>query len=509
LNLKELIKRFPDFTLNDKSDQDFELAYIQTDSRKIQANDIFALNPSESTIGYFRNAAEKGSKIAMIPIDSDPRFTPELTELFPCILFVPNSVDRWVGRVASEILGNPSQKIKVIAVTGTNGKTSVTHILHFLALASGFKSGLIGTIYAKFGEVTRETGFTTPDAPQLQLLFKEMSDANIEYVFLESSSHGLKLGRMEGVCLKAAVFTNLTQDHLDFHPDMDDYLQSKFHLFELLAESKSGIGMLCYGPPGTQEMFYKIRNHPGLEAVQRIGMNSNLDFNLSRTNLAISGSQFLFSIPNSGTQSEYMINTNLLGEFNIWNLGLSLATWYRLHPESLEKLIPKLNSIPRIPGRFDLYYSPDKKRLGIVDYAHTPDALLNILQSCRGLNPSKLFVLFGCGGDRDRTKRPKMAKIAEENSDFVIITSDNPRNEDPEKILNDIESGFSPKFSNFIRVEDRKAAIKFAVEMLPENGILAVCGKGHENYQIVGKEKFYFDDGEILEETLQFWNTGR
>lgn len=473
------------------------VAYIWADSRKIQTNDIFVISDQLYDLVYIESAIEKGANTCLITKES--KWIEELKIKFRNILISEESATLKQGYIASFLLDHPSKKLEVIAVTGTNGKTSLTHILNHFASSLGYSSGVIGTIYTKFKDKIIDTGYTTPDSSSLQMLLKQMHDDGVKFVFMEASSHGLKLGRTNGVHLRAALFSNLTQDHLDFHQSMDDYLKSKFRIFTLLDESEKNnkFGILSVDSPGGIEMERLIFEKKITTPIFYLGKNR--DFEVGKPNLKIEGTSFIFSINllKSTFSRMLRIYTNLLGGFNVFNLSLAIACWIKIDIETI-KITSLCEAIPRIPGRFDIYPNLDRDRIAIVDYAHTPDALMNILKSARELNPSELICLFGCGGDRDKSKRPDMATIAEQNSDYVIITSDNPRTEDPNSILDDITKGFSNPEKVYRQV-DRKSAIEFAIHKLKSGGILAVCGKGHENVQIIGKEKFHFDDGEEVE----------
>jgi UDP-N-acetylmuramoyl-L-alanyl-D-glutamate--2,6-diaminopimelate ligase len=494
--IDNILKEFSQLKLL-KGNTNNPINYIWADSRKIQKNDIFVMSDEFTDINFLTSSIENGSSTCLISKTSE--FLSIAKEKFENVISSDSSSNQMQGYIASFILDHPSKKLEVIAITGTNGKTSLTHILYHFARSLGIPSGLIGTIHTKYNDVIIETGYTTPEASSLQLQLRDMLKEGIQFVFLEASSHGLKLGRTNGLQFRAALFTNITKDHLDFHETMDDYLKSKFRIFTLLEEStkENKFGIINLDAEGGLAMKKLILEHSLQSKINFLGKTCN--YEIDKPRLSINGSEFIFKIkkPESTFHRNLRVRSNLLGGFNIQNVALAISCWVELNIAT-ERITTFTESIPRIPGRFDIYYSPDKDRIAIVDYAHTPDALLNILQSAKELNPKRLICLFGCGGDRDRTKRPEMAAISERMSDLVIFTSDNPRTEDPELILNDIEKGFQDK-SKIIREIDRKNAIQIAIDNLQEGDILAVCGKGHENYQIIGKEKFHFDDGEEIE----------
>ncbi|EMF82911.1 UDP-N-acetylmuramoyl-L-alanyl-D-glutamate--2,6-diaminopimelate ligase [Leptospira weilii serovar Topaz str. LT2116] len=498
MKLTNLLHEFPELKLGSlssgKNPDSILIEYIQSDSRRANEDDIFCVSDS---IGLKKEEFITNTKASVILLRRDTENSNSLNENSPTSLKIPSSKivlecegdpEQLQGRIASFLLGHPSRDLEIVAVTGTNGKTSLTNILFALAKDQGRSCGLIGTIGVKFGDHLIDTGYTTPDASSLNLILKQMKDEGVTTVFMEASSHGLKLGRIDGISLKAGVFTNLTQDHLDFHSDMEDYFKSKFRLFEILDVSKSPFAVLDYASPGGNKLYQKIKNNLPVKALDGI----EGECKVSDLSLTLQGTSYVLSLSGNRRQT---ISTNLLGSFNVRNTALAFLTGLGLGLDQ-EGMLSSLKEIPQIPGRFQIIYSKDRSRMAVVDYAHTPDALENIIRSVRNSRPKRLITLFGCGGDRDRTKRPKMARIAEELSDQVILTSDNPRTEKPETILDEIQSGFSPGFTPLLREVDRARAISKGVAVLPEGGCLLVAGKGHEEYQIIGKEKRHFSDVE-------------
>ncbi|TGL90469.1 UDP-N-acetylmuramoyl-L-alanyl-D-glutamate--2,6-diaminopimelate ligase [Leptospira congkakensis] len=502
MKLSELIKRIPEVKLI-KGDNSIEVNYIWGDSRKLKPNDIFVLpeDTTERQESFLSMALESGIKVVLV---SKRHLKLKGLEKFPVILETEDTVGEAHGKLACLLAGNPAKKLKIIAITGTNGKTSLTFILFHLARKVGKNAALIGTVQIQIMDRVLESGYTTPDASSLNLLLKQMLEEGIEYVFMEMSSHGLKLGRVAGLEITCAGFTNLTQDHLDFHSNMDDYFESKFKIFQLLEQSsvKNKFGLVAGDVPFGSEMIARIEKAKLKSPIYIFGKAG--EFNFSNTKLSLLQSEYRFhkkakNLPFVEVRS---IKTNLLGNFNVFNTSFALAIAYELG-FPWEEVISCLENIPTVPGRFHVVPYPDKSRIAVVDYAHTPDALENILKSCVEIAPKQLICLFGCGGDRDRTKRPLMAKIAEKLADFVILTSDNPRTENPESILDEIESGFSRGFKRYEKITDRRVAIQRAVGLLERDGILVVAGKGHETYQILGKEKTKFVDFEEIENAFQ------
>ncbi|WP_207797615.1 UDP-N-acetylmuramoyl-L-alanyl-D-glutamate--2,6-diaminopimelate ligase [Leptospira haakeii] len=490
LKLSELLSLFPDIKISSgsyTSDETFN--FVRTDSRKLEPNDLFCLPDSSGDKGaeYAKTSSSKyiliGSKLKIPKLDNKIVLKTDLD---------PESL---AGPIASIILGDPSSKLKVIGVTGTNGKTSLTHILAYLGESQGKSCGIIGTTGVKFKGVLSDTGYTTPDPSSLQSILKEMYDSGVEYVFMEASSHGLKLGRTNGVHFKVGVFSNLTQDHLDFHPDMEDYLNSKALLFSSVALNPETFGVIDSDAPGGKDFKSAVETSSPNLKIFSLGRSSG-EFEIHSEAFSLEKTSYQIRLSDDwGGDTD--ISTNLLGGFNVRNTALSFVTALGLGWEK-KSLLTALESIPQIPGRFQIYYSKDKSRMAVVDYAHTPDALENILRSIRESRPKELIALFGCGGDRDKTKRPKMAKIVQELADKVILTSDNPRTENPESILDDIQAGFTSGYSPMLREADRAKAILYGVSHLKEGGCLLVAGKGHEDYQIIGRDKRHFDDGEEI-----------
>ncbi len=495
MKLSELLKLFPEIKKETyETNSEEEINFVRTDSRISGPSDLFCvpLSLGEKGIDYAKNSSSR-----FILLNSNFTFSDPVGKI---LLRTDADPEVFAGPIASAILGNPSKTLQVIGITGTNGKTSLTHILAFLGEKQGKACGLIGTTGVKFKGKLVDTGYTTPDPSSLQEILKEMADSGVEYVFMEASSHGLKLGRTKGVRFQAGIFSNLTQDHLDFHSNMRDYLESKAILFQELETNEENFGVIDAGAPGGKEMYEHVVSSSPHLSIYTLGEGDgqipihNPIFSLEKT-------EYEILLPDH-LGGPTKIRTNLLGGFNIRNTALAFITGLALGWEK-SKLLSALEKIPQIPGRFQIYYSPDRSRMAVVDYAHTPDALENILNSIRESQPKELIALFGCGGDRDKTKRPKMGKIAQDLADQVILTSDNPRTEDPESILDDIQEGFTKGYLPLYRDADRAAAIRFGISRLKEGGCLLVAGKGHEDYQIIGKEKRHFDDGEEIQKAFE------
>jgi UDP-N-acetylmuramoyl-L-alanyl-D-glutamate--2,6-diaminopimelate ligase len=496
--ISQILSFFPELTFIGNSE--IEIQYIQADSLKIQKKDIFCLYTNftkEQKIQYCNNALQNGANCVFVSTEEDP----DIYSQFPNTIKSSIAPEFMHGKLASFLKGIPSLELKIIAVTGTNGKTSITNILYQLLNFLGFKAGLIGTIEIVYGDKKIQSNYTTPDPSSLNAILRDMVDAGMDFVCMEASSHGLKLGRLEGIHLFGGLFTNLTPDHLDFHPDMQDYMLSKFYLFQLLEKSlkPKKLGLVSTDSPGGKEMLALIQKFPFTYPICKFGIDGDYTGTLE----ALSLNSTKFKIQKKGS-AFWNLETNLLGNFNYINVSMALLFLLESLPEfSIDYYVDKIKDLQPVPGRFEIVRGEFLDRIAVVDYAHTPDAMENILTSIREIPHSQIITIFGCGGDRDRKKRPVMAEIAIKYSDFVIITSDNPRTEDPERILDEIQEGLPKEASKWIRILDRKQAIKKGIEMLPKNGILLVAGKGHENYQIIGTQKLYFSDKEELFRAFQ------
>lgn len=392
------------------------------------------------------------------------------------------------------IFGNPSAKLKIVGVTGTNGKTTTSTLLYRIATELGYKAGLIGTVENIVAGERRETTFTTPGTMALNKLLNEMVNKGCEYVFMEVSSHGLDQGRVAGINFTGGIFTNLTHDHLDYHQNFENYFFAKKKLFDSLptgsfalsnADDDHGKKML----EGTKadRYLYEFKNIEGPATLDKKFQGEIVKMDFSGIELKINGTQ---------------IKSRLIGKFNAYNL---LAVWSacKLLGFDMSRVNKTLENIDPPAGRFQYFKSSDDV-LVVVDYAHTPDALENVLQAVKISFPgSKIISVFGCGGDRDPTKRSKMGKIGAELSDITIFTSDNPRSEDPEKIIKQMKTELTPELEQKIKtIPDRRDAIREAIRLAQKGDIVLVAGKGHENYQEIKGVKHHFDDLEELKRLL-------
>lgn len=394
------------------------------------------------------------------------------------------------GHVAHQFMGEPSHKMQVVGVTGTNGKTTVSTLLYQLFTGLGYLCGLVSTVKYVIGDKEYPSTHTTPDAVSLNKLLHEMWKQGCSHVFMECSSHAIHQHRITGIRFAGAIFTNITHDHLDYHKTFDEYIRVKKSFFDGLSsdafsisnlDDKRGTVMLQNTP--ASKYYYSLRSIADFKG--RI-----LDNGLSGLHMVI---------------NEQEVNFRLIGEFNAYNI-LAVYGAAVCMGEDRQEVLTVLSGLTGAEGRFDYIVSEKDSIIGIVDYAHTPDALINVLATIKNLKKGfeKVITVVGCGGDRDRTKRPIMGEVACEYSDKAIFTSDNPRTEDPYQILKDMESGLSVENRRkFISIADRREAIKTAVSLAGKEDIILVAGKGHEKYQEIKGVKTPFDDKEILKECFE------
>lgn len=394
-----------------------------------------------------------------------------------------------LGRLASAFYDFPSKKIKLVGITGTNGKTTIATLLHKLFIDLGYPTGLISTITNKIINKEFPTTYTTPDALQLNKLLSEMVNAGCEFCFMEVSSHAVCQHRIEGVEYICGVFINITHDHLDFHKTFDQYIKAKKSFFDNLAPTAFAITNIDdrNGEVMVQNTKAKIFTY-GLQTGATV-KGKIIENHFEGLSMNINEREVFFK---------------LCGRFNAYNLLAIYVTASLLLTEEDEKILAVMSNLESASGRFQLIYN-DKGSVAIIDYAHTPDALKNVLSTIQDINnnSSEVITVVGCGGDRDALKRPLMAEIACDFSNKVILTSDNPRTEDPLKILSDMEKGVPVSYKkNVLIIENRKEAIKTACMMLPPGGVLLVAGKGHETYQEINHVRHPFDDREVVKEFL-------
>jgi UDP-N-acetylmuramoyl-L-alanyl-D-glutamate--2,6-diaminopimelate ligase len=477
---------------------DLSVHAIRYDSRQVKQGDLFvAVNGRDDRGVEFTGAAiEAGAGIVVT--DAPDRMPRERIEDKDVTLVVVDDARAAMAEMSGFLWDYPGRRLKIYGVTGTNGKTTATYLLKQLLEACGEQCGMIGTLGKMLGTVT-PTGYTTPEAPELEEIFDEMVRGGCTAVTMEVSSHALVLERVAGVAFGGALFTNLTQDHLDFHLTMQDYHDAKKLLFDRLDAGRPAVVNIddLHGESMVRD------SHAGIYRYGSGGAGSTgaIDARIGGVGLAADGSRWslTFSERLGGGTAE--LRSRLVGAFNIANvtgaLALALALGY--DRETLLRAVPALEPVP---GRMESIALGDGAA-AVVDYAHTPDALENVLKSLRDLRAAggRITAVFGCGGDRDRAKRPLMGEIAARLADRVVLTSDNPRSEEPERIIDEIASGM-PQSSGAERIADRRAAIEHALDGAAPGDLVLIAGKGHEDYQIIGAERRHFNDCEVVREWI-------
>ncbi len=395
---------------------------------------------------------------------------------------------RALALMSAAFLGRPADRLEMIAVTGTAGKTTTTYLLRSIMEAAGRRTGLLGTISYWVGDREYPAPNTTPESLDLQLLLSQMVEAGADTAIMEASSHGIELDRVAGINFAVAVFTNLSQDHLDFHGDMESYLRSKLKLFKSLWSGS--VAVVNADDPAAQ----RVRQAAAAGCLN-YGIDHPAEVSARDIRPTARGTGFTLAAPSGSVP----ISLALPGRHNVYN-ALAAAAAALARRISLEQIKAGLENIKQVAGRFEMIDQGQDFSV-MVDYAHTPDELSRLLAAVRELKPARIITVFGCGGDRDRTKRPLMGRAVAENSDLVVVTSDNPRTEDPAQIIGDILPGLSGR--EYLLLPDRRAAIRRAVELAQPDDMVVIAGKGHEDYQILGIHKVHFDDREEAREALR------
>ena len=388
--------------------------------------------------------------------------------------------------MAEAFFGHPSAEMRVVGITGTNGKTTTAHLLSAIFEAAAVRCGVLGTVAYKIGDELREANRTTPEAPDVQRLLREMVDRGCLACAMEVSSHALALRRVDGTNYAAAVFTNLTRDHLDFHEDMEQYFQAKRRLFEMLPRDRPSL-LNVDDPRGRS--IAGIAGRPVTFAIDRPA-----DIAPGPVSFSLSGLTFDVRTP----RGTLHLRSRLVGRPNVYNILAAVATGVALDVP-FNAIEQGVSALAGVPGRFQIVSSVKDGVTVVVDYAHTDDALRNLLETARPLARGRLITVFGCGGDRDRTKRPLMGAVAGRLSDVIIVTSDNPRSEDPDRIIEEIQRGITLDTrrdggQRLLSVADRREAIEKAIELAKPDDVVLVAGKGHEKFQVIGDHAIPFDD---------------
>jgi UDP-N-acetylmuramoyl-L-alanyl-D-glutamate--2,6-diaminopimelate ligase len=474
-------------------DQGVLIADVTDDSRKVKPGSLFVAVHGERVDGHdFLDGVLENRPAALV--------VQRAISVGQVPLVRVQDTRAALGLLGSRFYGDPSSRLRLIGVTGTNGKTTTTYVVKTVLEAAGHKVGLIGTVAYLIGQETISASHTTPGALELQGLFSRMAAAGLDSAVMEVSSHALTLDRTAGAEFDVAVFTNLTQDHLDFHLDMESYFQAKRRLFSELGQ--------CASKPGRKRAIINADDPWGgrmreacAQAVWTYGLHAPADLRAERIALSAAGTSFTLRSPLGSCD----IESRLVGEHNVYNLLAAIGVALN-EGMTLEQIRSAVGTVRNVPGRFERVEAGQDFTV-VVDYAHTEDALIRLLTAAETLRTGRIITVFGCGGDRDKTKRPKMGRAAVQYSDVVVLTSDNPRTEDPAAILRDVEAGVKEALAlrphvQYRMLEDRRAAIEAAVAEATTGDMVLIAGKGHEDYQIVGTTKHHFDDREVAREAI-------
>ena len=481
MKLKALIGKVPG-KISTKGNMDVDIAELCVDSRRATPGALFFCTPGlhMDAHDFAPQAVAKGASALVVE-----RFLP---------LDVPQvrveDVRVAVSYIASEYFGNPSEKLMMLGITGTKGKTTTSFLVKAIMEAAGVRTGLIGTVCSMIGDETIPNRLTTPDPIETQTLLRRMVDAGMDCVIMEVSAHALDMHRLAGMRFKVAAFSNFSQDHLDYFADLDTYFAAKMKLF---------------APDVCENVVYNVddeRVSAGIRALgreaMRIGIRESSDVYANDIEIGERGCSFLMTWHK---RFRTTISLHLAGIFNVYNalMAAGICICAGAGPESIRQ---GLESVYAVPGRIELLDTGTPYRV-ILDYAHSPDSLENVLKAVRETSKGRMIALFGCGGDRDRAKRPVMGEIAGELADFCVLTSDNPRNEDPMSILDAIEAGIKPTGCEYVVIENRREAIRYALKIAGAGDVVVLAGKGHETYQEIRGEKHPFDEKVVVRELLE------
>lgn len=470
-----------------KGDPNHEIKGIHYDSRKIKPGFIFVCISGMKTDGhlYIKEAVNNGASAVIA--EKESFYIEGVTFVYV------NDSRKVMPLIAANFYHQPSKELRVIGVTGTNGKTTVTHLIKAILEEKGEKTAIIGTLYAKVGDRQKDFGHTTPESPEIEEFIRLSLNEGSSYVVMEVSSHALKLHRVDSIDFDAAIFTNLTQDHLDYHLDMESYKKAKLKLFTMIKDNENKFSIINADDKWA-EFFIK---EAGKNCIT-YGIKQSADVQAANIKTGLKGSSF--TVKYLGKSWE--VKLDLIGMFSIYNAlaAFTFALGEKIRPEII---ISALEKVTGVPGRFETIDCGQNFSV-VVDYAHTPDGLENILTTGQEITENRLITVFGCGGDRDRTKRPLMGEIAARLSDFCVVTSDNPRSEEPEAIIADIVPGLEKVDKcRYAIIPDRREAIKHAIFLARKGDLVIIAGKGHETYQLVKGEVLDFDDRKIAAQFLK------
>jgi UDP-N-acetylmuramoyl-L-alanyl-D-glutamate--2,6-diaminopimelate ligase len=475
MNLGELVEQIAGCVID--GNPSVEVSGIEYDSRRVHKGDLFVAIEGHNVDGhkYVRDAVNRGA-VALV-VEHDVEVPLEISKAM-----VPDT-RLALSRIADTYFRGPSRKIDITGVTGTNGKTTTCYLLRSIYRSAGSVAGMLTTVEYVIGSKSRRANLTTPESLDLQRIFAEMLEAGVETVAMEVSSHGLALKRVEDVRFANAVFTNISRDHLDFHGDMEEYVGSKMKLFARIRIG--GLAVLNCDDPHWTDMASATSTR-----VVKYGFGDSADVKVIDLRTTVDGTDLSITARGETIQ----ISSPLVGRHNAYNVAASVAvTSYSGIPADV--IGEGIRRVRRVPGRLEPFILPSGAR-GFVDYAHTPDALEKVLAALREVTPGRVIIVFGCGGDRDRGKRPLMGDVSVRLADFTIVTSDNPRSEDPEAIIGEITSHLN---SGDYRVEpDRRKAIEESISMAGPGDSVLIAGKGHEDYQLIGRGRVAFDDRKVI-----------
>jgi UDP-N-acetylmuramoyl-L-alanyl-D-glutamate--2,6-diaminopimelate ligase len=463
-----------------------EITSVENDNRRVQKGSLFICIKGYSADGHdFAESAVQNGAVAILAERSMPINVP---------VIIVKDTTRAMAVIANAFYDQPSKKLHLIGITGTNGKTTISHLLEKIFTDANIKTGLFGTMYTKIAEKIVETKNTTPESLVLQKGFHEMVEAGVEVVVMEVSSHALHIGRVHGCDYNVAVFTNLSQDHLDYHQTMAEYLHAKSLLFAQLGntfnENEPKFAILNIDDPASLVYEKSTAAH-----IITYGIDNPADFHAMNIQFNSTGTCFDLVLKNT----KYPIKLQLVGRFSVYNVLACIAAAY-VSKIPINRIIDSVESNKGVAGRFEIVNEGQDFTV-IVDYAHTPDSLENVLKTIQQFATKRIFVIIGCGGDRDRTKRPKMAQIACRYATDPIFTSDNPRSEDPLVILNEMEAGVQG--GRYMKILDRREAIFAAVKQASKGDVILIAGKGHETYQLIGNKVYDFDDRVVAREAIE------
>jgi UDP-N-acetylmuramoyl-L-alanyl-D-glutamate--2,6-diaminopimelate ligase len=484
MKLEALLKNVA--TTSVEGSLDREVTALAYDSRKVKQGAVFVAMKGEKVDGaqFVENAIAAGAEA--IVSESAPRQSRATS-------IVVRNARTALADLAANFYQHPAKYLKVVGATGTNGKTTTTFLIKHICDQAMHRCGLIGTVRYEVGDRILPASRTTPESLEVQELLWQMRSAGCKAVAMEVSSHALVQDRVRGVEFDAAIFTNLTQDHLDYHKTMDAYFESKMLLFSgLAAQKKKSTAVINLDDRYGSRLVQRFKNEI---PVITYGVGAQADFRASNVRIDFNGTSYQLD----ANGRSYLVRLPQIGQFNVYNSLAALAGSYALGVDVRTGVLSLANA-HSVPGRLEAVPAQRQFRV-FVDYAHTDDALLNVIKTCRELNPARLIVVFGCGGNRDKTKRPRMGAVVDQHADFAIVTSDNPRKEGPLAIIEDIKPGMQR--GAYEVIVDRREAIFKAITMAEPRDIILIAGKGHENYQEFGDHIAPFDDVAVAREALE------